>query len=385
MTPAAPALAAPDPQAGTPADAADALALAQLVREAVAAGAARQALHLRLSLLGPRLRQGHYQRLVREALEPLLRPTRSRIFALPNGDVVAVTPLEAPHLREVEQSLAVLFATEPVNPVIGLRIPQEAAALLAAVEASLNLWEHPAEAEAPPPLAGPNCVAADLAGMRLALGQASLTRFLLRRPVCRIGPGEGGPALAWEEWGLAWAELWAALQPGAQPAAAPLLFAPLRTLAERRLLAELARPEEARRLGRAGLRLSLATLTEPEFLRLDATLGSEGRARMLLGLDAAEALADPEGFALARDFCRLRGWRVALDLASPALLPAFAEAAGVDLVRLRWDPTLVGMAAALPAARDRVVLTGTDRAGIIGWGWEAGVTLFEGRLLRPRG
>jgi uncharacterized integral membrane protein (TIGR00698 family) len=35
----------------------------------------------------------------------------------------------------------------------------------------------------------------------------------------------------------------------------------------------------------------------------------------------------------------------------------------------------------VPAA----ALTGADTAAAVGWGWERGIALFEGRLLRPRG
>ena len=82
----------------------------------------------------------------------------------------------------------------------------------------------------------------------------------------------------------------------------------------------------------------------------------------------------------------MRGWRVALDLAAPALLPGLPLVGlQVDLLRLRWSAALPGFAAALPEDRAAVVLAGADRAAAIGWGWEAGITLFEGRLLRPRG
>jgi hypothetical protein len=44
-----------------------------------------------------------------------------------------------------------------------------------------------------------------------------------------------------------------------------------------------------------------------------------------------------------------------------------------------------GLAACLPKGPEAVVLTGADRAAAIGWGWEEGITLFEGTLVRPRG
>jgi hypothetical protein len=105
----------------------------------------------------------------------------------------------------------------------------------------------------------------------------------------------------------------------------------------------------------------------------------------VLGLPAAEALADPAGFLAAREVCRRRGYRLALDLEEAgalALLPP--DRLGVALVRLPWSPALAapGAAPLPPLPPGRVVLTGVDRAAALGWGWEAGITLFEGRLLR---
>ncbi|MDO9708735.1 hypothetical protein [Paracraurococcus lichenis] len=132
-----------------------------------------------------------------------------------------------------------------------------------------------------------------------------------------------------------------------------------------------------------GLCLAAAMLAEPEFLRLDVLLDPPARGRTVLALPVEDALADPAGFAFARDFARIRGYRLALDLPGPALLPLLSwDGLGMDLLRLPWSPDLPRLAPALPAGR--VVLTGTDQAAAIGWGWEAGISLFEGRLLRPR-
>ena len=383
MTTAEPSLAPLRPFAGP--RGADALALAHFLREAVAAGTVREALHLRLGTLTEGMRRTHHHRLVRDALAPLMRPTRARVFELPNGDVVAIAPPEGRHLGEVQEALGILFAAEGPMPFTRRRLPEEAAALLAAVEESLTSspatprWPVPEEER--PPIS-----AADLVALERGLGHASLARFLVRRPVCRLAPGESGPETEWEDWSLDWTELCATLLPGADTALAPALFRRLRRLADRRLLSELARPEDARRLGRAGLSLAPETVAEAEFLRLDAALGPERRERMTVCFAAGDALANPAGFAFARDFCRLRGWRVALDLAAPALLPGLPLAGlQVDLLRLRWSAALPGFAAALPEDRAAVVLAGADRAAAIGWGWEAGITLFEGRLLRPRG
>jgi hypothetical protein len=355
----------------------DALALAHLVRDAVAAGAEREALHLRLSRLAPQLRFGHHQRLVEEALAPVLRPARSRLFSLPNGDLVAVSPPQGEHLQEAQRVLSTLLGGGAGAALLAL--PRDAVALMSAVEDALGLgaWP-PASVEAMPEgFFGPEA----LAGLERALQGASLACFLRRSPVCRLDPG-GEAGFAWEEWRLAWPELRAALFDGADPAAAPWLARRLRRAAERRLLAEMAAPAEARHRGPIGLSLAAGTLEEEAFLRFDAVLSAGQRARTVVALPVEDLLADAEGFGFARALLRVRGYRVALDLAEPAQLALLsAEALGDDLLRLRWSPALPAEAALLPPRREQVVLTGADRAAVIGWGWEQGITLFEGRLL----
>ena len=72
---------------------------------------------------------------------------------------------------------------------------------------------------------------------------------------------------------------------------------------------------------------------------------------------------------------------------SLALLPV--GGLPVDLLKLRWSPalTLLGprLTEALPSHPDGVVLTAVDRAAAIGWGWELGITLFQGSLVGVRG
>ena len=40
--------------------------------------------------------------------------------------------------------------------------------------------------------------------------------------------------------------------------------------------------------------------------------------------------------------------------------------------------------AALPTRPEAVVLAGVDRPAAIAWGWEMGITLFQGRLIESR-
>ncbi len=367
---------------------ADSAALSALVRDCVATGLPRQVLLVRLGPVARRLRADHHHRLVRETLEPLLRPSRARLFALPNGDLAAVGPERGWHMETVARDLATLLGEEAARPACALlRLPGQATAVLAAVEDALAVEETLPVAAAPAPVRSavvrpePNPTPAP-ARLARAVTTASIAAFLRCRPVFRLDPGEQEPVplAQWTEWRIDLAGLAAAvLDEPAMPGAAPPW---LRAVLERRLLAELAEPEEAMRRGPIGLALGIAAVESAEFRRLEGMMAPGARAESMIALPAEAALADPLGFRAARDVLAGRGWRLALDCADPgaaALLPPGRT--GLGHTRLRFDVTLA--AAGLPPGLDpgRVVLTGVDRGAALGWGMEAGIRLFEGRLL----
>lgn len=355
-------------------------ALAALVRDCVEAGVERDVLHLAVSRLAPQLARSHHRRLLLETLDPALHLARGRLFELGNGDLVAVAPGGAAHLDRAQRSLTTLLAglaAADDPPFVRLRLPRQAAALLSVIEAAVM---PPSRAVATPGAAfGPG----DLAAIERALAGASLSAHLHRRPVCRLGPDDDGPVLAWEE---AWIDLpavCAALCPGLDIGTAPWLARRLRGVLQRGLLHELAQPAERRSATALGLCLSAGLVTEPEFLALDAALGPAARARTVIALDVPTLLEDARGWRFAADFLRMRGFQVAVEVTEPGVLGWLHPAGlGIERVRLRWVP---GQAIAMPATirPDQVVLAGADAAAAIGCGWDAGITLFTGRLIRP--
>ncbi|MBW8269215.1 hypothetical protein [Caldovatus aquaticus] len=383
-----------------------AVELVALVRDAVAAGAERQVLLLRLpALLRGGGRGARHAGLLREALAPLRQHPRLRVFDLPNGDVAAVGGPRAPQLEAAHGALRAMLEDGPGpdgRPPAAVRLhrlPEEAAAVLAAIEDALGLTAaasppgHAAGAAQAPraPLDG-----AGLAAAERALAMADLTPFLRRQAVCRLSGEDGAaPEPLWEERRVPLAEIGAVLLPRSDLAAAPHLARRLRRALDRRLLAELARPEELRDLHPLLLPLALESATSAEFLRFDALLPSRLRAGggLAVALSAEDVLRDPAGYAFARDVLRLRGHRVVLDLSSPALAPLLPMArVRFDLLRLdaqavqaEAEPgAMARLRAALPAEPGRVVLSEVERPAAIAWGWEMGITLFQGRLVERR-
>ena len=363
----------------------DALALAALLRDCAASGVERRALHLRLSLLPRDRRQPHHLRLLREALAPALRPTRGRLFALPGGDLVALSPPPGDHLRQAREAVAALLPDLPAEGL--LRLPAEAARLLTAVEAALGLDAPLPSREATP--AGRPATAEDFAGALRALHGADLSPHLRRRPLWRLAPGEEAATALAEEIRPDLDGLWGRLLPGL--AAAEGQERGFRHAAERRMLAQLARPEELRQVAAILLPLSLAALAEEEFLRLDAALGPLGRPALTVLVALEEALADPGGFRSLRRWAACRGWALGLDAVPPAGFAAIPLAPmRLPRLRLRFDGALLRQDAASRAALDRalpedrgtLILAGADTSAAIAWGWQRGITAFGGRLLR---
>lgn len=374
------ALATAGPGAAPAADGARRLAM--LVRDCVASGVARRLLLLRLSALPEGRARPHHLQLAREALMPLSAATRAQLFQLPNHDLAVVWRGETPALRQCLDALALLFADDPaIGPdplalVATLALPDDAELVLRTVGESLS----PRPARAVRGGAGLPLDLATLASLERGVAQADMTRFARRAPVCRAGAD--GMRLAWEHRFLSDAELFETMLPDRAPRADPWLFRRLSRALDRRMLALLSAADELRGVAPFSLDLNVASLTGPEFLRFDSNLPTVLRGNVTINLRPDDVVADLAGFCFARDFVRMRGYRLLLhevEASQIALLPA--DRLEFDLIQLRHSPRLI----ALPASPepDHIVLGGADSASAIAWGRAQGISLFQGKLARP--
>ncbi|MEN9500109.1 MAG: hypothetical protein RIS83_1928, partial [Pseudomonadota bacterium] len=119
----------------------DAVALSGVIRDVVSMGEERLVLMLRLSSLPPARRTGTQAELLRACWEPLLSTARIRSFKLPDGDLVAIAlPNAAGALETHRQALFSMLEPEEAESAVRLlKLPFQAAAVLAAVEDSLGL------------------------------------------------------------------------------------------------------------------------------------------------------------------------------------------------------------------------------------------------------
>jgi hypothetical protein len=377
-----------------PVEALGAVALSNAIRDAVALGEERLVLMLRFSALPRARRFGTRAELLREAWEPLNSTARVRSFKLPGGDLVAIGLPNASDALEHERIIlfSMLEPEEAEKAVHMLRLPQQAAAVMAAVEDSLGMVAAMRAMTLEEP-ENRMVDAAALASAERGLITADLSIFFRRQKVCWLEPGGQNTKLFWEDRRAELSEVCERLLPGCDISLTPAFAQRLMQSIDRRQLSNIARPEELRDMRALALPLRVESLFSAEFLRLDSIIPQSQRQKLILGLYAEDVLAAPDLFLLARHFAKARGYRLMLEAASPfAATVVSSLRGGFDFLRLKWSEEFPGADSAATAelskklaqAAEHVVLAGADRPAAIAWGWEAGIRLFQGRLIESQ-
>ncbi len=361
--------------------------LVSLVGDTQSASVERQALLIQLDRLPPPLRRPRHQRLARAALDPLLDADRGRLHELPAGRIAVSWRGEAAvNLGRAMAALGHLLLDGPAGtPSLGtlakvFQLPQDGPALLEAARVGADLGKPTHAPPSPPEAEAVPLDAMALAQIEAALAHADVERFARRRPVCAFGAS--GLSLAWEERLLDLGEIAAELAPGRSLAADPGLFRRLTRTLDRRMLALLATRGLLDRAHPFCLRLGVESLVSREFLRFDAGLHRPLRGQVVVSLAPADVLADPAGFAFARDFVRARGYQVLLRGVEATLLRVLAlQRLELDLVQAAWSAAVLGP---LPEmGRARLVLGNVDAEAALGWAREQGIPFVEGRAAQP--
>jgi hypothetical protein len=235
--------------------------------------------------------------------------------------------------------------------------------------------------------------AATLASAERGLMTADLSIFFRRQKICWLEPGGQNTRLFWEDRRTELGEICERLLPGSDISLTPAFAQRLMKSIDRRQLSDIARPEELRNMRQLALPLRVESLFSAEFLRLDAIMPQSQRPRLIIGLDSEDVLTDPDLFLLARNFARARGYRLMLEAASPSAATILSsQRAGFDFLRLKWSedfpaadsPATAALQKKLSLNAEQVVLAGADRPAAIAWGWEAGIRLFQGRLIESQ-
>jgi len=387
-------MSAADRVGNKPTEMNSAVALSVAVRDAVALGEERIVLTLRFSALPRARRLGTQADLLRASWEPLNSTARVRSFKLPGGDLVALgLPHAAADLEYHHQVLFSMLEEEEASRAVQiLRLPAQAAAVLDIVHDSLG-FTTALGAMGLQASEGGQPDGAAIAAAERAMAGVDISTFVRRQRVMWLEPGGANTRLMWEDLRVKLAEICERLMQSADLALPKAFAERLIGAIDARQISNLARPQELRDMRPIALPLRVESIFSPAFLKLDALIPPSQRQKLLIAFSAGDVLADGGQFILARSFLQARGYPLILEASGPlAVAVLLSLRAGFSYLRLVWSddfPAIVSGADALmrdtlanPA--EHVLLAGADTPAAIAWGWEAGIRMFQGRLIESQ-
>ena len=358
--------------------------LQELVRQSELSGANRHVALLRTDRLPPHLARPHHVRLARQAMHFLLSADRAQIFDLPHGRVAITWRNHGrTELAQVRDALRHLLngasGADPDNILSVCELPDQAIWFLDQLADGPELSAHPAAKGTPLDIAL-------LARLESGLAQADLSRFVRRRLVMTLphksATGSASGSVAWEERVLAMDELAAGVCPERDISGEQWLFRRLTRTLDRRMLVMLSTGRDMAGCHTYAINLNVASILSPEFLRFDDALPVTLRGQVIVNLTVADILADPSGFAFARNFAHARQYRLSLADAALATIRVFdPSAAGLDVVKVKVCPEIQASPSSLisliPPSMP-IVITGLNRPSELRWARQHGFDLGQG-------
>jgi hypothetical protein len=371
----------------------------------------RSAVRIRLSLLQPNNRRDHHVRAALSTFDNLVRRLKGQVFALSNSDIMVIfKDIALDEIQAALIKLRFLFDDDPAlmheaeegreQFVEWFVVDRDYQSLLRLAQSLVNddierrtLDTRPGGTDSP---AAPRekrrapLTPVLLAKMQQALAGADLANMMRRQAICAL-VGQAPPQPLFYELFISITELQETLLPNVSLESSPWLFQLLTETLDHRVLALLNRHDDRSLSGDVSINLNVQTLLSPDFLTFDDGIKANQRGTIVIELQKVDIFADLNAFLFARDFARERGYRICIDGVTIDSLPFIERGRlGLDLLKLSWDPSLVG--GTLPdgspladyvrkCGASRTILCRCDSENAISLGQSVGITLFQGRFV----
>jgi len=370
----------------------------------------RRAVHIHLSQLRAYNRRIHHLRIAVNTFEFLVKQFDGQIFAISNADLVFICKgADIAAIDEAVMRLRHLFNNDPLTEdaderqkgrfctwydlerqydefvVIAQILYDEDQARSRRLAALCGQGEVVQPSELPP-----------LSPHRLgelvdAISRADLSNMMRRQAICVIAP-DAPPQPMFNELYISIDELRAIVMPGYNIASDRWLFQHLTQTLDQRMLQLLMKNDDRAIASAFSVNLNVATLLSDRFLAFDANLKSATRGTVIFELQAVDIFSDVGAYVFARDFVRERGYRVCLDGVTDLTLPFIdRERLGLDLIKILWNPDMLGNGGEARRNEFRALITGFGRGRTIMCrcdseeavtvGQSLGINLFQGRYI----
>jgi EAL domain-containing protein (putative c-di-GMP-specific phosphodiesterase class I) len=370
--------------------------------------AGRRAIHIHLSQLRAYNRRGHHIRIAVNTFEFLVKQMDGQIFALSNADLIFVCKgADIAAIDEAVMRLRHLFNDDPLTQDVDEHqesrfcswydLERQYNEFLAVAQAlydedqkrnrrlaAISGPGQPGQPAELPPLSPHR-----LGELVDAISRADLSNMMRRQSVCTI-TADAPPQPVFRELYISIDELRAIVMPGYNIASDRWLFQHLTQTLDLRMLQLLMKNDDRAIASGFSVNLNVATLLSDRFLAFDANLRAETRGTVIFELQTIDIFSDLGAYLFARDFVKERGYRICLDGVTDLTLPFIdRERLGLDLVKIVWNPDMLG--SGREAKRDefrkliasfgraRTIMCRCDSEEAVAVGQSLGINLFQGR------
>ena len=366
-----------------------------------------RAVHLHLSRLKPFHCRDYHIRVATNTFESYVKLYVGRIFVLSNNDLIFIWKDKS--IADVEpavDTLKYLFRDDPLShneseetgfcTWYNLANEYQEMAVLAedlnerAKKKQIELRQTQNSVPDTMPIDANN-----LAQLEETIATADLGGHVKQQPVCVIRPNMDEPVPVFDEFFVSIAELRDALLPNINLASNRWLFQHLTEVLDKRMLNYLGQRTFRTHASSFSINMNLCTLKETDFQLFDERVARGWQGNIVIELNQVDLFANLELYIGMCDDLHDKGYRLLVDNLTAESL-SFVDRARLkaDFIKLAWRPEMTDTVirskykeldtVVQKVGRERVIMCRCDSPTAIRFGWELGVTLFQGRFVDQR-
>ena len=369
-----------------------------------------RALYINMGRLSEQMRSAQNKKAAAEAFLPVLRKGQSKVFVLPNDDILVI--FDKKLQDEIDSSLVrvvflfhddEIFRNDETPVAAGLVIfydlesesidfskkivmafhrPEKTPSVQESRRASFfNTSGRHYRRELTTEM---------LAKVQKIISVADFSSFIRRQAICAI-IGKSVPQRVFEEVFVSIPDMRDSLLPEVEITANPWLFLALTETLDRRVLEIISRHDDGSLTGNFSVNINVSTILSDDFLRFDDSINSSMRQSVILELQLVDIFSDIRSFILAKTFAKARGYKICIDGITVDKLKYLNRTnLDCDLMKIVWHPSLVEilnedhhfMDYMNKAERAKIILCRIDDANAVEVGNSLGINLYQGRYVQ---
>lgn len=369
-----------------------------------------QAVYINMQRVAENVRSAQNKKVLTDAFLPVLQKGQSKVFALPNDDILVVYDKKLQD--EIDSSMVrvgfVLQEDENIRRAESL----VAAGIvvfydLGSEEADFTKKIVNACYQAPRPQPVQESRNASffntstrrfrkeltpdmLAKVQKIISVADFSSFIRRQAICAV-IGKSAPQRVFEEVFVSIPDMRDSLLPEVEITANPWLFLALTETLDKRVLEIISRHDDGSLIGNFSVNINVSTILSDDFLRFDDSINGSMRQSIILELQLVDIFSDIRSFILAKTFAKARGYKICIDGITVDKLKYLNRTnLDCDLLKIVWHPSFVEiinedkhfMDYVNKAERAKIILCRIDDANAIETGNSLGINLYQGRYVQ---